>query len=114
MSDMPAKYQRKFKIHKGDEVQVLTGRSRGARGTVEKVDRKHDKVVIASVNVYKKHRKPDANNPEGGIVDKPMPIHISNVALVDPKKKKPTRVGYRIVDGKKLRVAKASDTTLAD
>lgn len=112
MSSTLTKQQKKPKLKKGDEVVVLIGRSKGTKGTIERVDRKHDRVFIGGVNIYKKHQKPDVTHPEGGIVDKPMPLHISNVALVDPKTKKATRVGYSLVDGKKVRVAKASGTVL--
>jgi large subunit ribosomal protein L24 len=102
----------KWKLKKGDEVIVLVGRSKGKIGAIEQVDRKHDQVLIAGVNLYKKHIKADVNQ-EGGIVEKAMPIHVSNVALLDPKTKKPTRIGFSVVDGKKVRVTKSSGTVLA-
>ena len=104
-------HSHKWKLKKGDEVVVLIGRSKGTIGTIETVDKKHSKVIVSGANIFKKHIKPDVNGT-GGIVDKPMPIHVSNVALVDPKSRKPTRVGYSVVDGKKVRVTKASGTVL--
>lgn len=113
MDNVLKKQQKKVKLKKGDEVVVLTGRSKGSKGAIERIDRKHDKVYIGGVNIYKKHVKPDASRPEGGIIDKPMPIHISNVSILDPKTKKPTRIGYQInEDGKKVRIAKASGSVL--
>ena len=95
----------KWKLKKGDAVVVVAGRARGATGTIESVDRKKAGIVIAGVNLVKKHTKPTQNTP-GGIVDKPMPVHISNVALVDPQKGGPTRIGFRIEEGRKIRYAK--------
>ena len=107
------KQQVKCKIHKGDEVVVLTGRSRGVTGNVERVDRKHGKVYVAGANLYKRHQKPSMLHPEGGIVEKPMAIDVSNIAYIDPKTKKATRIGYQTDDsGKKVRIAKASGTIL--
>jgi large subunit ribosomal protein L24 len=113
--EQKSKYQTKFKILKGDQVIVLTGRSRGVTGTVEKVDLKHDKVFVAGANLYKRHQKPTMQNPDGGIVEKPMPLHVSNVAIVDPKTKKATRVGFQVdsATGKKVRVTKASGSVLS-
>lgn len=107
------KQQIKCKILKGDEVIVLTGRSRGTTGNVERVDRKHGKVYVSGVNLYKRHQKPSMQHPDGGIVEKPMPVDVSNVAYLDPKTKKPTRLGYKVDEaGKKVRFAKASGTIL--
>lgn len=106
------KQQVKFKLKKGDEVVVLTGRSKDATGKIESVDRKAGKVVVTGVNQYKKHQKADMNNPDGGILDITVPLDFSNVALVDPKTNKATRVGYKVEDGKKVRYAKASGTVL--
>ena len=71
-----------------------------------------DRVVVEGVNVHKKHKKPTQTNPEGSIVDIYAPIHVSNVALVDPKTKKATRVGYEVVKGEKVRVTKASKSVV--
>lgn len=102
----------KCRIRKGDEVIVLTGRARGMTGKVESVHPENDQVFIAGVNLFKKHTKPSMANPSGGIVDKPMPLHVSNVAIIDPKDKKATRVGYKIQDGQKIRVAKRSQSVI--
>ena len=95
-------------IRKGDKVVVITGRDKGKEGIVQKVHQKLEKVVVEGVNIRKKHRKPTQQNPEGSIIEVYAPIHVSNVALIDPKTKKPTRVGYRIEKGKKVRYAKRS------
>ena len=95
------------KIRKGDEVIVLTGRDKTRRGTVLNVD--GDRVVVEGINVVKKHVRP---NPmagvQGGIVDKTMPIHISNIALVNPETNKADRVGFDVVDGRKVRVFRSN------
>lgn len=95
------------KIKKGDKVIVLTGKDKGKTGEVTKVLPKEDRVVVAGVNTVKRHQRPTQNQP-GGIEEKDAPIHVSNVALADPKTDKPTRVGFAVKDGKKVRVAKAS------
>ena len=102
--------QKKFKskLREGDEVIVLTGKSRGETGKIETIDKKHKRIYLSGKNLGKRHQKPDLNNQEGGIVDIPLPIHISNVALVDPKTKKATRLGYKIEGDKKTRFTKKS------
>ena len=95
-------------IKKGDQVIVISGEYKGSTGTVQKAFPKINKVIIEGVNVRKKHRKPSQGNPEGSIVDMYAPIDASNVAILDPKTNKATRVGYQVVDGKKVRVAKKS------
>ncbi|MBQ46673.1 MAG: 50S ribosomal protein L24 [Zetaproteobacteria bacterium] len=107
------KYQDKCRLKKGDEVIVTTGRSAGSVGKIDKVDYKSNRIFVSGVNVAKKHSKPGTSSEEGGIIDKVMPIHWSNVALVDPKSKKATRVGYKDEGGKKVRFAKASGEVLA-
>lgn len=108
-----SKYQVKCKIRKGDNVMVMVGRSKGTTGKVERVDRKNDKVYVSGANIYKRHQRPDAKNPDGGIIEKPMPLHVSNVMIVDPKTNKPTRVGFKQdSEGKKIRFAKVSGTSL--
>ncbi len=99
---------KKFKIKTGDQVVVLTGKDKGSKGTVIKIIKDKDRVIVEGVNMIKKHVKPSTENPQGGIVEKEAPIHISNVALVDPKTGEATRVGYEIKDGKKVRVSKKS------
>ena len=103
----------KMKIKKGDTVVIMTGRDKGAKGEVLKVLPQESRVIVQGVNVVKKHRKPSQLNPQGGIENIEKPIHVSNVALADPKDDKPTRVGYKILkDGKKVRVAKRSGETV--
>lgn len=103
----------KLKLKKGDQVEVRTGRDKGTRGEIIKVIPADRKVIVQGVNVVTKHNKPSQFSA-GGIEKKELPIHVSNVALVDPKSDKPTRVGYKILkDGSKVRVAKNSGETLA-
>lgn len=97
----------KMKIKKGDQVVVLSGDDKGKNGEVVKAMPKEGKVVVQGVNLVKRHTKPSQTTP-GGIVTKEAPIHVSNVALVDAKSGKPTKVGYKVVDGKKVRVARKS------
>ena len=98
----------KLRLKKGDEVVVLTGRDRGKTGEVIRMVLKKNQVIVQGVSVAKRHTAPSASNP-GGIVDKEMPIDISNVALIDPKDRKPTKIGYRFLeDGRKVRFAKRS------
>lgn len=101
-----------MKIKKGDKVIVIAGANKGKTGIVQKVHRTLERVVVEGVNVRKKHQKPTQSKPEGSIVDIYAPIHVSNVALVDPKTKKATRVGYQEVKGKKVRVTKASGSQI--
>lgn len=103
----------KLKIKKGDEVIILTGKDKGSKGEVLKVMPEERRVVVQGVNVVKKHRKPTQLNPQGGIENIEKSVHVSNVALVDPKEGKATRVGYKVLkDGKKVRVAKRSGETV--
>ena len=98
----------KFKIKKGDKVVVITGRDKGKQGEVLRVLRAEDRVLVQGVNLVKRHTAPSQMSP-GGIVEKEAPLHISNVAHIDPKSNKSTRVGYRIdKDGRKTRIAKRS------
>ena len=97
-----------MKIKKGDKVIVITGKDKGKTGEVVKAMPKENKVVVAGINMAKRHQKPSQENA-GGIISKEMPIHVSNVALVDPKTGKATRVAMRVEDGgRKVRVAKRS------
>lgn|SRR5574344_1064036 len=100
-----------MKIKKGDEVIVISGKYKGVKGAVLTAMPKEDKVIVAGVNRVKKHIKPTQEQP-GKIEEIEKPIHISNVALVDPKTKKPTKIGYKIEKGTKNRVAKKSGTVL--
>ena len=96
------------KIKKGDSVVVLSGKDKGRTGTVTKVMPKAGKVVVDGVNVAARHRKPSQANPQGGIERREAPLHVSKVALEDPKTGKPTRVRFEERDGKKVRVAARS------
>ena len=99
---------RKFKIKKGDEVVVLAGRDKGKKGEVLRMLRADDRAIVEGVNVAKRHTTPTNTNP-GGIVDKELSIHLSNLALVDPKDGQATRVGHKFLeDGRKVRFAKRS------
>ena len=100
------------KIRKGDKVVVLTGKDKGRSGEVLRVMPKDDKAVVRGVNIIRRHQK-QSQSQEGGIISKEAPIHLSNIAIADPKHGKPTRVGFKIeADGKKVRVAKRSGATL--
>jgi len=102
----------KLKIRKGDKVVVITGKDKGKTGEVLRVMPKDARLVVQGVNMVKRHTKPAMGNP-GGIVEKEATIHISNVAHIDPKSNKPTRVGYKALqDGRKVRVAKRSGEVL--
>jgi len=98
----------KLKIRKGDKVVVITGKEKGKTGEVLHVLRDESRVLVQGVNIVKRHTRPSAANP-GGIIDKEAPLHVSNVAHVDPKSGKPTRVGFKVLDGgRKVRVARRS------
>ena len=99
-------------LRTGDKVIVIAGRDKGKTGTIQKVIPELNRVVVEGVNVRKKHQKPTQATPEGSIVEVYAPIDASNVMLEDPKTKKPTRIGHKIVKGKKVRVAKKSGTVL--
>ena len=96
-----------MKVRKDDEVAVLTGREKGKTGKIVKVFPDDETVLVQGVNMVKRHTRPTQGRP-GGIVEKEAPIHVSNVALIDPKDRKPTKVGYKTVDGRKLRFARRS------
>lgn len=91
---------------------MISGGSKGKEGTVVSIDRDKDRVIVEGVNLKSKHEKPSANNPQGGIVEKEAPIHISNLSLLDPKSGEATRVGYQERDGKKVRVSKKSNEVI--
>lgn len=102
----------KFKIKAGDQVEVLAGADKGKQGEVVRILTSKNRAIVAGVNMIKKHSKPSAQNPQGGIEETEAPIHISNLAIVDPEKGEATRVGYRMEEGKKVRFAKKSGKTL--
>ena len=97
----------KFKVKKGDTVVVLTGKDKGKTGEIIKVLLEDAKVLVRGVNVQTKHKKPSQTSA-GGLDKIEAPIHVSNVAIVDPKTKKASRVGYKAVGGKKVRIARKS------
>lgn len=101
-----------MKIKKGDQVIVTTGRDKGKQGEVLRAMPKTNKVVVQGVNMVKRHTRPSQTSA-GGIISKEAPIDVSNVALIDPETGKPTRVGFKIVDGEKVRVAKKSGKVIA-
>ena len=95
------------KYKKGDEVIVKVGKDKGKIGKISKIINSSDKVVISGVNISKKHQKPSQDS-KGGIIDKEMPVHISNILAYDAKNKKSSKIGFKIEDGKKVRVLKSS------
>jgi large subunit ribosomal protein L24 len=102
----------KLKIKSGDTVTVIAGDHKGSEGKVVSVDREKNKAIVEGVNMVSKHTKPSAKNPQGGIVKKEAPIHISNLALIDPKSKKATKVGVKTEGDKKVRFSKKSNQVL--
>ena len=100
---------RKLHIKKGDTVRVIAGDDRGKEGRVLSVEAEKNRAIVEGVNIITKATKPNAQHPQGGLVKKEAPINISNIALIDPKSGKPTRIGYRVDDnGKKVRYSKKS------
>ncbi|BAM46266.1 MAG TPA: 50S ribosomal protein L24 [Bacilli bacterium] len=99
-------------VKKGDKVKVLTGKDKGKEGKILAVYPKKERVLVEGVNIVKKHQKPSQDNPQGGILEQEAPIHVSNVLPIDPKTGEPTRVGYEVRDGKKVRIAKKSGEAL--
>jgi len=100
------------KIKKGDKVVVLSGKDKGKTGEVTRAMPKDGKVIVSGVNVAVRHRKPTQANPQGGLERSEAPLHISKVAIADPKSGKPTRVRFETKDGKKVRVAVKSGETI--
>jgi large subunit ribosomal protein L24 len=99
-------------VKKGDKVMVITGKDKGKTGVILVAFPKKDRVLVEGVNIVKKHTKPNHENPQGGIISQEAAIHVSNVMVIDPKTGEPTRVGYKIENGKKVRVAKKSGALL--
>ncbi len=102
----------KLKIKTGDNVVVLAGDHKGSEGKVMRVITEKNKAIVEGVNLVSKHEKPNTKNPQGGIVKKEAPIHISNLSLIDPKSKKATRVGYKMEGDKKVRFSKKSNEVI--
>ena len=101
----------KLKIKTGDTVRINAGDHKGTEGKVQLIIRDKNKAIVEGANMVSKHEKPSASNPQGGIVKKEAPIHISNLSLID-KKGDSTRIGYRIEDGKKVRFSKKSNEVI--
>ncbi|MBY0324007.1 MAG: 50S ribosomal protein L24 [Reyranella sp.] len=102
----------KLKIRKGDRVKVIAGRSKGKIGDVLRVNAADQRVVVSGVNVIKRHTKPSRTD-QGGIIEREAAIHVSNVALLDPKTDKPTKIGFKFLeDGRKVRFARGSGETI--
>ncbi len=99
-------------IKKDDKVIILAGKDKGKTGSVVKSMPKENKVIVGGLNMTKVHRRPRKSGEKGQVIEKPMPIHVSNVSLIDPKKNKPTRVSFKIEKDKKVRVAKKSGTII--
>jgi large subunit ribosomal protein L24 len=104
------------RIKADDQVIVISGKDRGKQGRVLRVEPKNDRVYVEGLNIVKRHQKAQPTSPTaqqvGGVIEKEGPVHISNVALVDPKDGKPTRVGIEVVDGRRVRVARRSGTRI--
>jgi large subunit ribosomal protein L24 len=94
--------QKKLHIKKGDTVMVITGESKGQKGRVLEVDRDKNRAIVEGVNLVSKHTKPNAKAPQGGIIKKEAPVHISNLMLFDPASGKPTRIGKELNEKNKL------------
>lgn len=99
-------------VKQGDKVKVLSGKDRGKEGTILAAFPKKERVLVEGVNMVKIHAQPSQENPQGGILEQEAPIHVSNVLPIDPKSGEPTRVGYEVRDGKKVRIAKKSGEPL--
>jgi large subunit ribosomal protein L24 len=97
-----------MKIKKGDRVVVLSGKDKGKHGEVTKSFPKEDKVIVSGVNIITRHRKPSQANPQGGLERAEAPLHVSKVAVEDPKTGRPSRVRFEVRDGNKVRVAARS------
>lgn len=101
--------QKKLHIKKGDNVVVIAGDNKGKKGRVLEIITKSDRALVEGVNMMKKHTKPNSKTPQGGIVEKEAPVHVSNLMLVDAKSGKPTRVGRKLnSEGKLVRFSKKS------
>lgn len=102
----------KLKIRTGDTVRIIAGDHKGTEGKVMKVFIDKNKAIVEGANMVSKHEKPSAKNPQGGIVKKEAPVHISNLALIDSKSGDATRVGFEVRDGKKVRYSKKSNEVI--
>ena len=102
----------KLKIKSGDIVRVIAGDHKGSEGKIVRVLREKNKAIVEGVNMVSKHTKPSEKNPQGGIVKKEAPIHVSNLSLIDPKSKEATKVGFKQEGDKKVRFSKKSNQVL--
>ncbi len=103
----------RLKIRRDDQVLVISGKDKGKTGRVIEVDPKKDRVFVEGLNIVKRHQRPRPGSTDpGGVIEKPGPIHISNVALIDPTDSKPTKVGVVREDGKRFRVARRTGNRL--
>ncbi|WP_276390565.1 50S ribosomal protein L24 [Eudoraea chungangensis] len=102
----------KLRIKTGDTVRIIAGDHKGTEGKVVMVDREKNKAIVEGANMVSKHEKPSAQNPQGGIVKKEAPIHLSNLSLIDPKSSETTRVGYEVREGNKVRFSKKSNEVI--
>jgi large subunit ribosomal protein L24 len=102
------------RIRRDDEVVVISGKDKGKTGTVLRVDPANERVYVEGLNIVKRHQRPTPGRPDsvGGVIEREGPIHISNVALIDPKTRKPTRVGIEVHEGRRFRVARPSGTRI--
>ncbi|KRM60159.1 50S ribosomal protein L24 [Secundilactobacillus malefermentans] len=99
-------------IKTGDKVRVISGKDKGKEGTVTKTLSAKNRVVVEGINKIKKHQKATQSTPQGGIIEKEAPIQVSNVMLIDPSNNEPTKVGFRVEDGNKVRFGKKSGKTI--
>src|SRR5699024_5034196 len=99
-------------VKKEDKVSVISGKDRGKQGTILEAYPKIDRVLVDAINIINKHAKPSQENPQGGILNQEAAMHVSNVMPIDSKSVEPTRVGYKDIDGKKVRIAKKSGESL--
>ena len=102
----------KLKIKSGDIVRVIAGDHKGSEGKIVRILREKNKAIVEGVNMVSKHIKPSTKNPQGGIVKKEAPIHVSNLSLIDPKSKEATKVGFKQEGDKKVRFSKKSNQVL--
>jgi len=100
------------RIRKGDRVVCISGKDKGKSGIVMEVHPREQRVLVEGLNIVKRHTKPRPPNEPGGVIEKPAPIHLSNVALIDPKENRPTRVRIEVKDGQRVRVAVRSGEVL--
>ncbi|WP_022794479.1 50S ribosomal protein L24 [Marinococcus halotolerans] len=104
--------QNKLHVKQGEKVKVISGKDKGKEGVILKAMPAEERIIVEGVNIVKKHAKPSQENPQGGILNQEAAIHVSNVMPLDPKSGEPTRVGHKVENGKKVRVAKKSGEAL--